>query len=71
MKNTAKRTRWAIPGWMRPYLAYVVNTGGGDIVEMVNGNADPRVNLPLSTLQACVKSQVVLLTNLQKFGLLK
>ena len=43
-----------------------MNTGGGDIEDMVNGDADPRINLPLSTLQACVKSQVDLLGNLHK-----
>jgi hypothetical protein len=47
---------------MEPYRALIVNTGGNTIEEMMNGNADPRINLPLSTLQACVKSQVALLT---------
>lgn len=35
---------------------------------MMNGDADPRTNLPLSTLQACVKSQVLLLETLHKQG---
>lgn len=61
---------WKIPDWMRGYIDCIVNTGGGDVEEMVNGNADPRINLPLSTLQACVKSQVGLLAKMNKHGLL-
>ena len=50
-----------MPKWMEPYRPLIVNTGGNKIEDMVNGSADPRVNLPLSTLQACVKSQVTFL----------
>ena len=50
-----------LPKWMKPYLPFIVNTGGNNVEEMYNGHADPRVNLPLSTLQACVKSQILLL----------
>lgn len=64
--RTRTRRRWRMPGWMKPYSEYIVNTGGNDIEEMVNGDADPFVNLPLSTLQACVKSQVALLERLHR-----
>ena len=63
--------KWTMPKWMEPYAQYICNTGGNDVVEMMNGTADPRVNLPLSTLQACVKSQVIMLDRLQKDGMLK
>ena len=54
-----------LPKWMKPYLPLIVNTGGNDVEEMYNGHADPYINLPLSTLQACVKSQIALLSVLQ------
>jgi hypothetical protein len=53
--------RWHMPAWMERYRELIVNTGGNSVEDMVNGRADPRVNLPPSTLQACVKSQVLLL----------
>lgn len=59
-----------MPAWMEPYRALIVNTGGNKIEDMMNGNADPRVNLPLSTLQACVKSQVIFLEQLRTYNLL-
>lgn len=63
--NKRPRARpWLIPDWMRPYVQYIVNTGGNDVEDMINGHADPLINLPLSTLQACVKSQVMLLEQL-------
>lgn len=55
------RKAWSMPKWMEPFRGKIVNTGGNTIEEMMNGNADPQINLPLSTLQACVKSQVLLL----------
>lgn len=55
---------------MEPFRGLICNTGGNSIEEMVSGNADPRVNLPLSTLQACVKSQVTLLENMYSEGML-
>ncbi len=61
---------WSPPVWMLPYLPFVVNTGGNDVREMMIGNADPRINLPLSTLQACVKSQVAFMEALHRIGLL-
>ena len=63
--------KWMMPKWMIPYGVYIVNTGGNSIESMVNGDADPRVNLPLSMLQACVKSQVAMLTSLHNNGALK
>ena len=60
--------KWKMPKWMREYEPFIVNTGGNNVTDMVNGNADPRVNLPLSTLQACVKSQVSLLEVLHERG---
>ena len=62
--------KWKMPKWMQPYADCIVNTGGNDIEDMVNGHADPLVNLPLSTLQACVKSQVSLLNQLHEEGML-
>lgn len=56
-----RKKKWKMPKWMEQYRYFICNTGGNDIEDMMNGNADPRVNLPLSTLQACVKSQVLLL----------
>jgi hypothetical protein len=65
-----KKRKWKMPKWMEPFRASIVNTGGNEIEDMMNGNADPRVNLPLSTLQACIKSQVLLLENLHERGVL-
>ena len=65
-----KRPQWTMPAWMEPYREMIVNTGGNPVEEMVNGDADPMINLPLSTLQACVKSQVSLLNHLHNEGLL-
>ena len=62
---------WTMPVWMRPYAGYIVNTGGNDVTEMMNGHADPRINLPLSMLQACVKSQVALLELLHEANALR
>lgn len=61
---------WVMPDWMEPYRAFICNTGGNPVEEMVNGNANTFSNLPLSTLQACVKSQVVLLSSLHAAGLI-
>lgn len=61
---------------MKHYLLEIVNDiepvlHGPYVVAMVNGNADPFINLPLSTLQACVKSQVILLNTLHQKGMLR
>lgn len=58
--------KWTMPEWMEPFRESICNTGGNSVEDMMNGHANPRVNLPLSTLQACVKSQVLLLENLRK-----
>ena len=68
---TTKNKKWKMPKWMKFYESLIHNTGGNDVEEMVNGNANPGVNLPLSTLQACVKSQVGLLLTLHDKGMLK
>ena len=60
---------WVMPSWMEPYRNMIVNTGGNTVEEMMNGDANPMINLPLSTLQACVKSQVLLLELLHKKGI--
>ena len=66
-----KTKKWVMPRWMEKFRHDIVNTGGNGVEEMVNGNADPYVNLPLSTLQACVKSQVALLERLHASGALE
>jgi hypothetical protein len=66
-----KPEKWKMPAWMEPYRESIINTGGNAVEDMMNGDADPRINLPLSTLQACVKSQVGLLGILRKRDLLK
>jgi hypothetical protein len=65
-----KPVPWTMPEWMEPYRKSIINTGGNSVEEMVNGNADPFINLPLSTLQACVKSQVGMLGILHRRGIL-
>jgi len=70
-KLGTKPARRELPLWMRPYLVYICNTGGNDIEDMWNGDADPVINLPLSTLQAAVKSQIILLQRLYDAGLLR
>lgn len=68
--RTNQKPAWVAPEWMAEFLPLIVNTGGNSVADMMNGNADPRVNLPLSTLQACVKSQVGLLEVLRVRGVL-
>jgi hypothetical protein len=63
--------KWKMPKWMEPYRQHICNTGGNQIEDMVNGDADPYINLPLSTLQACVKSQVSFLETLHEKGMLR
>lgn len=68
MSKKEKPEPWTMPVWMERYRSMIVNTGGNSVEDMMNGNADPIVNLPLSTLQACVKSQVAFLQTLQRHG---
>ena len=70
MKAKAKTTAWTMPEWMEPFRDLIVNTGGNSVEEMMNDNTDPFINLPRSTLAACVKSQVGLLNLLQRNGVL-
>lgn len=63
--------KWKMPKWMEPYRQYVTNTAGNSIEDLMNGNADPRVNLPLSTIQFGVKSQVHMLVYLHTCKRLK
>lgn len=65
-----KTKQWTMPAWMEPFRHFICNTGGNDIETMMNGDADPFINLPLSTLQACVKSQVLLLEILHRKGVI-
>jgi hypothetical protein len=60
--------KWTMPKWMEPYRECIRNTGGNTVEQLMNGNDRPDVNLPLSTLQACVKSQVSLLLQLRDAG---
>jgi hypothetical protein len=66
--------KWKMPQWMKAYAPLFVNTGIGATVEnieqMMNSNTNPIVNLPVSTLEACVKSQVAFLHQLQSAGAL-
>lgn len=62
--------KWTAPRWMIPYLPLIVNTGGSDVTAMMNRTTDPRVNLPLSTLECAVKSQVALLVRMHEAGFL-
>lgn len=70
LKKQKERNAWIMPAWMEPYRDLIVNTGGNPVEFMVNDQANPRINLPLSTLEACVKSQVHLLNILHDRGLL-
>lgn len=67
---STKKTKWTMPEWMECYRDCIVNTGGNSIEELMNGDADPRVNLPMSTLQCSVKSQVAMLNVMRKRGML-
>jgi hypothetical protein len=72
MSNSrGKKKPWIMPAWMEPYRQHIWNTGGNRIEDLVNGDADPLINLPLSTIQACVKSQVGLLQTLHQKGMLR
>ena len=53
---------------MEKYRECIVNTGANSVEDLANGLADPLINLPLSTLQACCKSQISLLTRLYEKG---
>ena len=63
--------KWRMPAWMKPYAAMIVNTGGNDVVDLMNKDVDSRINLPLAMIQVCIDSQVTLLTALHDKGHLK
>jgi hypothetical protein len=69
VRKPKQQTLWTMPAWMENYRRFIVNTGGNSVEELVNGHTSPIVNLPLSTLEACVKSQVALLQQLHGAGL--
>lgn len=72
--TSIKARGWSMPEWMRPFAPLITNTGRHDsgdpkvIEQMFNKHTDPRVNLPLSTLEACVIAQVSLLERLRVEG---
>ena len=66
-----ERKVWKMPTWMEPYRSLICNTGGNSIERLVNGMTDPIINLPVSTIEFGVKSQIGLLENLKAKGLLK
>jgi len=65
-------SKWKMPEWMEAHAHRFTNTGRKPtreaIEELYNGNSDPRTNLPLSTIEFGVKSQVALLTRLNQDG---
>jgi hypothetical protein len=60
--------KWTMPKWMEAYREFICNTGGNTVERLMNGTTNPIVNLPLSTLECAVKSQVILLEILHKNG---
>ena len=72
----AKRNEvWKMPDWMKPLAPMFANTGREANVEAIeelfNGTTDPLINLPLSTIEFGIKSQVTLLYILYKSSKLK
>lgn len=68
-----KRKRWTMPGWMEPYRAAIVNTGGNPVEELMNDdgrNSNLVNNGPRALICVAVKSQVTLLETLHKNGYL-
>lgn len=57
-----KRKPWTMPIWMESYRDLFINTGGNSVEDLMNDDTSPLINLPRSTLAACVKSQVGFLT---------
>lgn len=70
----SKMKRWRMPKWMMPHAAYITNTGSAEanrvacVERLYNGTTDPRINLPLSTIEAMCKAQVQLLLRLHDEG---
>lgn len=69
------RRYWRMPEWMKPF-AVVVITGSSEpdrvtlVERMINESTDPQINLPVSIIEACVKSQVSMLFVLKEKGCL-
>ncbi len=63
--------KWKMPEWMETYRGCVY-TGGNTVEDILNGDVDesPWDDVPLSMLQACVRSQISLLIHLHNRGLL-
>jgi hypothetical protein len=66
-----KNKKWVMPDWMKPYREMFCNTGGNSVEDLINGNADPIVNLPLSTIQFGAKSQLGMILRLHEAGKLQ
>lgn len=65
------KDQWKMPDWMEEYRELIINTGGNQIEELMSSDTNPWVNLPRSTIEACVKSQIGLLEILKREGKLK
>lgn len=70
------KQRWSMPAWMKPFAEHITNTGNNSmdrvavVVQLYNGNTDPLINLPLSTIEAMVIAQVHLLIRLHRLDML-
>lgn len=47
---------------------FFVNTGGNDVIELLERKVDVRINLPVAMMQACCNSQLLMLQLLWKKG---
>ena len=75
MTKKKKYKKWETPEWMRPYVPMLKNTGGtfDDPAEAMNcdaRNCNLAVNAPRAALCIAVLSQVLLLEDLYRRGLL-
>lgn len=52
------------------YADHIVNTGGNQLDDLLDGATNALANLPLAVLEAAVQSQAHLLVNLDRAGLL-
>lgn len=66
-----RKQEWVMPEWMKPYTGLINNTGGNDVADLMNGNADSFSNIVLFALEICVKAEVGLLESLHEKGFLK
>lgn len=56
---------------LAPWLAYVSNTGGNPIIDLLVDKTPVQINAPRAMIAATVKCQVQLLHDLHLAGLLK